>query len=166
VVGDNGGNYSKKSTNLCVVGVNGGNYSKKSTSLCVVGVTDNCKLRFTGGLELKIRITIPPDAACGDLSGGQRQQQLAFVRALISDPELMVLDEPTEGIQPSIVNDIQDVTRSIRKEGKTAILLVEQSLDFVRSIGDRFYIMEKGSIVWQGGREELDDPAVIKHLTI
>lgn len=101
----------------------------------------------------------------GDLSGGQ-QQQLAFARALISEPELLLLDEPTEGIQPSIVDDIQDVIRSIRDEGKTAILLVEQSLDFVRSVGDRFYIMEKGSIVWQGGREDLDDPAVMKHLTI
>jgi urea transport system ATP-binding protein len=101
----------------------------------------------------------------GDLSGGQ-QQQLAFARALISDPELLVLDEPTEGIQPSIVDDIQDVIRSIRNEGIPAILLVEQSLDFVRSVGDRFFIMAKGSIVWQGGREDLDDPAVMKHLTI
>ncbi|QJD85841.1 urea ABC transporter ATP-binding subunit UrtE [Cohnella herbarum] len=122
--------------------------------------------------------TIPPEAIekfpilptfykrrGGDLSGGQ-QQQLAFARALISEPDLLVLDEPTEGIQPSIVDAIQDVIRSIRDEGKTAILLVEQSLDFVRSVGDRFYIMEKGTIVWQGGREELDDPAVMKHLTI
>lgn len=101
----------------------------------------------------------------GDLSGGQ-QQQLAFARALVSEPELLVLDEPTEGIQPSIVDDIQDVIRSIRGEGKTAILLVEQSLDFVRSVGDKFYIMEKGSIVWQGCREDLDDPAVMKYLTI
>ncbi|MFD0674831.1 urea ABC transporter ATP-binding subunit UrtE [Cohnella sp. GCM10027633] len=101
----------------------------------------------------------------GDLSGGQ-QQQLAFARALISDPELLLLDEPTEGIQPSIVEAIQDVIRGIRDEGKTAILLVEQSLDFVRSVGDRFYIMEKGTIVWHGGREELDDPAVMKYLTV
>ncbi|MFC4303365.1 urea ABC transporter ATP-binding subunit UrtE [Cohnella boryungensis] len=101
----------------------------------------------------------------GDLSGGQ-QQQLAFARALISEPELLVLDEPTEGIQPSIVDDIQEVIRSIRDEGKTAILLVEQSLDFVRSVGDYFYIMEKGTIVWQGAREDLDNPAVLKHLTL
>lgn len=101
----------------------------------------------------------------GDLSGGQ-QQQLAFARALISEPELLVLDEPTEGIQPSIVDDIQEVIRSIRDEGRTAILLVEQSLDFVRSVGDYFYIMEKGTIVWQGAREDLDDPAVLKHLTL
>jgi urea transport system ATP-binding protein len=101
----------------------------------------------------------------GDLSGGQ-QQQLAFARALISEPELLVLDEPTEGIQPSIVDDIQEVIRSIRDEGRTAILLVEQSLDFVRSVGDYFYIMEKGTIVWQGTRDDLDDPAVLKHLTL
>lgn len=101
----------------------------------------------------------------GDLSGGQ-QQQLAFARALISEPELLLLDEPTEGIQPSIVDDIRDVIRGIRDEGKTAILLVEQSLDFVRDVGDRFYIMEKGTIAWQGGRDELDDPAVMKLLTV
>ncbi|MFC5701341.1 urea ABC transporter ATP-binding subunit UrtE [Cohnella faecalis] len=101
----------------------------------------------------------------GDLSGGQ-QQQLAFARALISEPELLVLDEPTEGIQPSIVDDIRDVIRSIRDEGKTAILLVEQSLEFVRSVCDKIYIMEKGSIVWEGGKDDLDDPAVMRYLTV
>lgn len=101
----------------------------------------------------------------GDLSGGQ-QQQLAFARALSSDPELLLLDEPSEGIQPSIVEDIRQVIRSIRQEGKTAILLVEQSLDFVRSVGDRFYIMEKGAIVWSGDREGLEDPAVMRYLTV
>ncbi|MBN2981235.1 MULTISPECIES: urea ABC transporter ATP-binding subunit UrtE [Cohnella] len=101
----------------------------------------------------------------GDLSGGQ-QQQLAFARALASEPELLLLDEPTEGIQPSIVEDIRDVIRDIRNDGKTAILLVEQSLEFVRSVGDRFYIMEKGSIVWEGGRDQLDDPAVMRYLTV
>ena len=101
----------------------------------------------------------------GDLSGGQ-QQQLAFARALAAGPELLLLDEPTEGIQPSIVEDIRDVIRSIRAEGKTAILLVEQSLEFVRSVGDRFYVMEKGAVVWTGGKEELDDPAVTRYLTV
>jgi urea transport system ATP-binding protein len=105
------------------------------------------------------------DRRGGDLSGGQ-QQQLAFARALVARPELLLLDEPTEGIQPSIVGDIQDVIRSIRDEGKTAILLVEQSLDFVRSVGDRFYIMEKGSIVWEGNRDQLDDPSVMRYLTL
>ncbi|MBB6675420.1 urea ABC transporter ATP-binding subunit UrtE [Cohnella nanjingensis] len=101
----------------------------------------------------------------GDLSGGQ-QQQLAFARALAAEPELLLLDEPTEGIQPSIVQDIEDVIRSIRDEGRTSILLVEQSLEFVRSVGDRFYIMEKGAIVWEGVREELDDPMVMRYLTV
>lgn len=101
----------------------------------------------------------------GDLSGGQ-QQQLAFARALASEPDLLLLDEPTEGIQPSIVEAIRDVIRSIRNEGKTAILLVEQSLDFVRSVGDKFYIMEKGAVVWEGGREGLDDPSVMGYLTV
>ncbi|MDI4649406.1 urea ABC transporter ATP-binding subunit UrtE [Cohnella hashimotonis] len=101
----------------------------------------------------------------GDLSGGQ-QQQLAFARALVSEPELLVLDEPAEGIQPSIVQAIQDVIRGIADEGRTSILLIEQSLDFVRSVGDAFYIMEKGTIVWSGGKEELDDPAVMRYLTI
>lgn len=101
----------------------------------------------------------------GDLSGGQ-QQQLAFARALVAEPELLVLDEPAEGIQPSIVQAIQDVIRGIADEGRTSILLIEQSLDFVRSVGDVFYIMEKGSIVWTGGKAELDDPAVMRYLTI
>lgn len=101
----------------------------------------------------------------GDLSGGQ-QQQLAFARALVSEPELLLLDEPTEGIQPSIVQKIQEVIRSIRDEGRTSILLVEQSLDFVRSVGDVFYIMEKGTIVWSGNKEELDNPNVMRYLTI
>ncbi len=101
----------------------------------------------------------------GDLSGGQ-QQQLAFARALASKPELLLLDEPTEGIQPSIVQDIQEVIRSIKQQGSTAILLVEQSIDFVRSVADYFYILEKGSVAVEGRISELDESMVRQHLVV
>jgi urea transport system ATP-binding protein len=101
----------------------------------------------------------------GDLSGGQ-QQQLAFARSLASKPELLLLDEPTEGIQPSIVQDIQEVIRSIKKQGHTAILLVEQSIDFVRSVADYFYILEKGSVAAEGQISELDESMVRQHLVV
>ena len=101
----------------------------------------------------------------GDLSGGQ-QQQLAFARALASKPDLLLLDEPTEGIQPSIVQDIQDVIRSIKQQGSTAILLVEQSIDFVRSVADYFYILEKGSVAAEGNISELDESMVRQHLVV
>ena len=87
----------------------------------------------------------------GDLSGGQ-QQQLAIARALISDPKLLLLDEPTEGIQPSIVQEIEAVLQRIRQEGSRSILLVEQYLEFARSICDRFYVMEKGGVALEGDR--------------
>lgn len=101
----------------------------------------------------------------GDLSGGQ-QQQLAFARALVSDPSLLLLDEPTEGIQPSIVDDIQEVIHELKQSGKMAILLVEQSVEFVRAVADSFYIMEKGTIVASGNVEELDEHAVRTHLSV
>jgi urea transport system ATP-binding protein len=101
----------------------------------------------------------------GDLSGGQ-QQQLAFARALASSPDLLILDEPTEGIQPSIVQDIQDVIRGIKKQGNTAILLVEQSIDFVKSVADYYYVIDKGTVVAQGTIETLDEDAVKMHLVV
>ncbi len=87
----------------------------------------------------------------GDLSGGQ-QQQLAMARALIAGPSLLLLDEPTEGIQPSIVEEIATALERIKGEGQHSILLVEQYLDFARSISDRFYVMEKGAFALEADR--------------
>ena len=100
----------------------------------------------------------------GDLSGGQ-QQQLAIGRALVIRPKLLVLDEPTEGIQPSIIKDIGRALQALREQG-IAILLVEQYLDFCRDIGDHIYIMDRGTIVHSGNPESLDDKNVRMHLTV
>lgn len=101
----------------------------------------------------------------GDLSGGQ-QQQLAFARALASRPRLLLLDEPTEGIQPSIVDDIRNVIIQIKNQGDTAVLLVEQSEEFVRSVADYIYVMDKGSIAMHGNPEELDLASFEHYLTV
>ncbi|MEX6507037.1 urea ABC transporter ATP-binding subunit UrtE [Jiella sp. M17.18] len=101
----------------------------------------------------------------GDLSGGQ-QQQLAIGRALVTRPQLLVLDEPTEGIQPSIIKDIGRAIRFLKENSGLAILLVEQYLDFCRELADKVYIMDRGEIVFEGPAEGLDDPAVRKHLTV
>ena len=99
----------------------------------------------------------------GDLSGGQ-QQQLAIGRALATRPRLLVLDEPTEGIQPSIIKDIGHAIRYLKETSGMAILLVEQYLDFCRSLADRVYIMDRGEVVHGGPAEDLDRPEVRKHL--
>jgi len=101
----------------------------------------------------------------GDLSGGQ-QQQLAIGRALVSRPEVLVLDEPTEGIQPSIIKDIGRALQYLRDEEGMTILLVEQYLDFCRDLADDVYIMDRGAIVFGGPAEKLDDPEVRAHLTV
>jgi urea transport system ATP-binding protein len=98
----------------------------------------------------------------GVLSGGE-QQQLAIARAMVAQPKLLILDEPTEGIQPSIVQQIEETLREIRLRLKIAILLVEQYLDFAWSIADRFYVMRRGRIVVQGNPRE-SDPSSIHHL--
>ena len=101
----------------------------------------------------------------GDLSGGQ-QQQLAIARALVTRPRLLVLDEPTEGIQPSIIKDIGRAIRYLRDEQGIAVLLVEQYLDFCRELADRIYIMDRGEIVHSGAASDLDDPEVRRHLMV
>jgi urea transport system ATP-binding protein len=91
----------------------------------------------------------------GDLSGGQ-QQQLAIARALVSNPGLLLLDEPTEGIQPSIIQDIARVIKKLKSKGNISMLIVEQYLDFVLEIADYFYIMDKGRIVLEGNCKDAD----------
>jgi len=101
----------------------------------------------------------------GDLSGGQ-QQQLAIARALVMKPQLLVLDEPTEGIQPSIIKDIGRVIALLRKGGQMAILLVEQYFDFARDLAQCIAVMERGDIVLSGRREELDEQDVRRRLSV
>ena len=101
----------------------------------------------------------------GDLSGGQ-QQQLAIARALVMEPALLVLDEPTEGIQPSIIKDIERVIRALAAEGRMAILLVEQYYDFARSLADRYLVMERGEIVKRGDGGEMERDGVRELLAV
>ncbi|WP_102960138.1 urea ABC transporter ATP-binding subunit UrtE [Mangrovicella endophytica] len=101
----------------------------------------------------------------GDLSGGQ-QQQLAIGRALVTRPQLLVLDEPTEGIQPSIIKDIGRAIRFLKEQSGLAILLVEQYLDFCRELADKVYIMDRGEVVFEGVAADLDRPEVRRHLTV
>jgi urea transport system ATP-binding protein len=101
----------------------------------------------------------------GVLSGGQ-QQQLAIARALLTHPRVLLLDEPTEGIQPNIIDQIGEALIKIKQEGKISILLVEQYLDFCLTVGDRFYIMERGAIAEEGPIARLNDEKVRKLLTV
>lgn len=121
----------------------------------------------------------------GVLSGGQ-QQQLAIGRALLTSPKILLLDEPTEGIQPNVIDEIGETIRKLRadglghdyareiglaikqlrSEGRIGILLVEQNLDFCLEVGDRFYIMDRGSIVAEGPIGRLDEETVRQHLTV
>jgi urea transport system ATP-binding protein len=100
----------------------------------------------------------------GMLSGGQ-QQQLAIGRALLTEPKLLILDEPTEGLQPNIIDQIGEAIKLLRKESIT-ILLVEQYLEFCKELADNFAILDRGSVVAQGAVEELTDKVVKQHLTV
>jgi urea transport system ATP-binding protein len=101
----------------------------------------------------------------GDLSGGQ-QQQLAIARALVMRPKLLILDEPTEGIQPSIIKDIGRAISYLRSKGDIAILLVEQYFDFARDLADRYSVMDRGQIVLSGTRAEMDEAHVRSKLAV
>ncbi|MBI2752013.1 MAG: urea ABC transporter ATP-binding subunit UrtE [Betaproteobacteria bacterium] len=101
----------------------------------------------------------------GDLSGGQ-QQQLAIGRALAMQPKLLILDEPTEGIQPSIIKDIERAIRALAATGEMAILLVEQYYDFARSLADQYLVMERGEIVRRGAGGDMERDGVRKLLAV
>lgn len=101
----------------------------------------------------------------GDLSGGQ-QQQLAIGRALVTDPSLLILDEPTEGIQPNIVADIGSIIRKLNSDIGLTVLLVEQKLPFARKVGDHFCILDRGHNVAMGQINDLSDDLIQKFLTV
>ncbi|WP_308921932.1 urea ABC transporter ATP-binding subunit UrtE [Janthinobacterium sp. J1-1] len=101
----------------------------------------------------------------GDLSGGQ-QQQLAIARALLASPELIIFDEPTEGIQPSVIKDIGRVIRLLKQRGDIAIVLCEQYFDFARELADQFIVLSRGSVVASGGADLMDGEDVKRHLAV
>ncbi|MEJ1161642.1 urea ABC transporter ATP-binding subunit UrtE [Prosthecomicrobium sp. N25] len=101
----------------------------------------------------------------GDLSGGQ-QQQLAIGRALVTRPRLLVLDEPTEGIQPSIIKDIGKALEYLRSKGSMAILLVEQYFDFAKELADRYAVLDRGEVVIAGTKAEVDPEAVRRKIAV
>lgn len=101
----------------------------------------------------------------GDLSGGQ-QQQLAIGRALVMSPKLLILDEPTEGIQPSIIKDIERVIRSLAATGEMAILLVEQYYDFARALADHYLVMERGEVIARGLGADMEQDGVRNLLAV
>jgi urea transport system ATP-binding protein len=101
----------------------------------------------------------------GVLSGGQ-QQQLAIARALLTSPKVLLLDEPTEGIQPNIIDQIGETLLKLKKEGQMSILLVEQYLDFCLSVADRFYVLDRGAVAVEGPIADLNESVVRQYLTV
>ena len=101
----------------------------------------------------------------GNLSGGQ-QQQLALARALLTDPKVILLDEPTEGIQPNIVEQIEQVLIDLNRKHGMTVVLVEQNVEVARRVSKRFAIMDRGSIVAQGAVAELTDDLVSRHIAV
>ena len=101
----------------------------------------------------------------GDLSGGQ-QQQLAIARALLAEPELIIFDEPTEGIQPSVIKDIGRVISLLKQRGDIAIVLCEQYFDFARELADQFIVLSRGSVVASGPAALMDGEDVRRHLAV
>ena len=141
-----------------------------------LSVLDNLKLGFTASGKSSKRVPaeifeffpmlkehLPRQG--GLLSGGQ-QQQLAIARGLMCNPKIMLLDEPTEGIQPSIVQEIEDTLRRINQEKGITLIVVEQKIDFARQLAKRFFIMDKGSIVARGNTIDLTDNLVHQYLTV
>lgn len=101
----------------------------------------------------------------GDLSGGQ-QQQLAIGRALVTRPKMLVLDEPTEGIQPSIIKDIGRTISYLRDKGDMAIVLVEQYFDFAKELADRWYVMDRGEVTLEGTRATMDEDEIRRRMSV
>ena len=113
----------------------------------------------------KVRIPEQAHKYPGQLSGGQ-QQRVALARALITEPKVLLLDEPTEGIQPNIIQQIGRVIKGLRDRGDMAIVLVEQYLDFASELGDRFEVMDRGAVVYSTWRDAMDEAALKKALAI